>query len=195
MYAAPYGMFLVDSLVVGVNHVVAAAVAAITCATGIALGGSLLVQLLGHSVEGLLDFLGGSLDGSNITALVDFLQLIHSGLDGLLLFLGDLVAQLTQRLFGLVDGMLGVVVGIDLFLAGLILSSELLSLTNSLVDILLAQVGGGGDGDLLLLAGTQVLSGDLYDAVGIDIEGNFDLGNTTGSGAMPPSWKLPRVLL
>ena len=85
--------------------------------------------------------------------------------------------------------------GLNLFLASLVLSSVLLSLTDSLVDVFLAQVGGSGDGDLLLLAGTQVLSGNLYDAVSVDVEGNFDLGTPRGAGAMPPSWKRPRVLL
>ncbi len=32
-----------------------------------------------------------------------------------------------------------------------------------------------GDGDLLLLAGTLVLGGDVEDAVGVDVEGDFDL--------------------
>ena len=71
--------------------------------------------------------------------------------------------------------------GVDLFLTGLVFGSVLLSLADSLVDVVLAQVSGSGDGDVSLLAGAQVLSGDLYDAVGIDVEGDFDLGNTTGS--------------
>ena len=33
----------------------------------------------------------------------------------------------------------------------------------------------------LLLAGTTVLCGNVQDTVGIDIEGHFDLGNTTRS--------------
>ena len=93
---------LVNSLVVSVNNAV---VTAVTAAVGIAalcaLGVSLLVHLFGNCVECLLHILGSSLDSSNISALVDFLQLINSILDGSLLLCGDLVAQLIQSLFGL----------------------------------------------------------------------------------------------
>ena len=44
-----------------------------------------------------------------------------------------------------------------------------------LVDLILAEVGGSGDGDLLLLAGAEVLCGYVYDAVRVDVEGNLDL--------------------
>src|SRR5699024_10519480 len=40
-----------------------------------------------------------------------------------------------------------------------------------------------GDGDLLLLAGAQVLGGDLHDAVGVDVEGDFDLRHAARSGS------------
>ena len=73
--------------------------------------------------------------------------------------------------------------GIDLVLTGLVFGSVLLSLADSLLNVFLAQVGGSGDGDVGLLAGAQVLSGNLDDAVGVDVEGDFDLGNTTGSGS------------
>ena len=46
-----------------------------------------------------------------------------------------------------------------------------------LVDLVLRQIGGCSDGDLLLLAGAEVLSGYVYDAVCVDIEGNLDLRN------------------
>ena len=47
------GYFLVDSLVVGVHHAVVAG--GLIAALSAALGVSLLVQLLGNLVEGLLD--------------------------------------------------------------------------------------------------------------------------------------------
>ena len=68
--------------------------------------------------------------------------------------------------------------GVHFFLASLILGGKLLSLTDSLVDVFLAQVGGSGDGDVGLLAGAQVLGGNLDDAVGVDVEGNLDLRMT-----------------
>ena len=69
----------------------------------------------------------------------------------------------------------------DLFTLLLIVGSKLLSFLHSLVDVLLGHIGGSGDGDVLLLAGAQILCADLHDAVGVDIEGDFDLRHTTGS--------------
>ena len=43
----------------------------------------------------------------------------------------------------------------------------LLGFLHGLVDVLLAQVGGSGDGDVGLLAGAQILGGNLHDAVGV----------------------------
>src|SRR5699024_2230536 len=150
--------------------------------TALLLGSRILVELLGHGVEGLLNLLGGFLDGSHIGALVHFLQLVNRCLDVGLFLSGDLVAQLAQGLFRLVSHLVGSVVGVHFFLPGLILGGVLLSLPDSLVDVLLAQVGGSGNGNLLLLAGAQVLGGYLHNAVGIDVEGNLNLGHATGSG-------------
>ena len=48
-----------------------------------------------------------------------------------------------------------------------------------LIDIGLGHIGTGSDGDVLLLAGSQVLGGYIYDTVGIDTKGNLDLRNTS----------------
>ena len=42
-------------------------------------------------------------------------------------------------------------------------------------DLFVRKRGGAGDRDLLLLAGTLVLGGDLHDTVGVDVEGNLSL--------------------
>ena len=47
-----------------------------------------------------------------------------------------------------------------------------------------------------LLAGAQILGGNMDDAVGVDIKGNFDLRHAAGSRRdTGPDWKRPRVLL
>ena len=51
---------------------------------------------------------------------------------------------------------------------------------DSLLDIGIGHVRACGNGDVLLLAGTQILSGYIYDTVGIDIEGNLDLRDSSG---------------
>ncbi|CDD84155.1 uncharacterized protein BN589_01453 [Collinsella sp. CAG:289] len=51
------------------------------------------------------------------------------------------------------------------------------------IDFVVRKRGGAGDGDLLLLASALVLSGDLHDAVGIDVKGDLDLRHAAaGSG-------------
>ncbi|EKJ94259.1 putative NAD-specific glutamate dehydrogenase [Bradyrhizobium lupini HPC(L)] len=48
-----------------------------------------------------------------------------------------------------------------------------------LFDVGVRKATGGLDADLLFLAGALVLGRNLHDTVGVDIEGNFDLRNTT----------------
>ena len=168
MGAAPF--LLVYGLVVSIYNAVVIGLCA-----GLTLRVSLSVELFCDGVECLLQLVNCCLDGLYIGTLVQLLQLFNGSQNRFLFALSDLVAQLTQCLFSLIDQMLGVVVGVNLFLLCLILSSVLLSLTDSLVDVLLAQVGGSGDGDVGFLAGAQILCRDLDDAVGVDVEGDLDL--------------------
>ena len=64
---------------------------------------------------------------------------------------------------------------VDLFLALLSSCSELLGFLDGLVDIVLGEICGGCDGDMLLLACSEILCRNIDDAVGVDIEGDFDL--------------------
>ena len=48
---------------------------------------------------------------------------------------------------------------------------------------------------MLLLAGTQILSGYIYDTVGIDIEGNLDLRDSSGSGSNTVQTELSEGLI
>ena len=50
-----------------------------------------------------------------------------------------------------------------------------LGLLGHLLDLFLGEAGRALDGDLLVLAGAEVLGGDVQDAVGVDVEGDFDL--------------------
>ncbi|MNK62765.1 NAD-specific glutamate dehydrogenase [compost metagenome] len=49
-----------------------------------------------------------------------------------------------------------------------------------LLDVILGETAGVGDGDLLLVAGGLVLGRDVHDAVGVDIERDLDLGHAAG---------------
>jgi hypothetical protein len=64
---------------------------------------------------------------------------------------------------------------------GLILSLVLLGLSKHALDLLLGETAlVVGDDDLVRLSGTLLESGDVHDTVGINIEGDLDLRNTTG---------------
>ena len=89
----------------------------------------------------------------------------------------ELVAHLGESFLALIDHLVSGVSGVDVFLASGVLCRILFSLADRLVDVLLGEVGGSGDSDVLLLAGAEVSRGDVNDAVGVYIEGDFDLRN------------------
>src|ERR1700722_16468952 len=135
---------------------------------GLLLG--LLVHRLAELHRRLGQYVGLGRDGLRIGALQGFLEVGQGGLDGAPLGLADLGAMLGQRLLGGVDQSLGVVLGLDLGLAFLVVLGFSLVVLVHLVDVRLAQAAGGLDADLLLLAGTLVLGRDVDDAVGVDVE-------------------------
>src|SRR3954454_20996318 len=78
-----------------------------------------------------------------------------------------------------VDEALGVVLRLGSPTALLVLLGELLGLAYHLLDVAVVETARGLDPDLLLLAGALVLGGNIDDAVGVDVEGDFDLWNAT----------------
>ena len=58
----------------------------------------------------------------------------------------------------------------------------LLGVALHLLDLGVAEAGGGLDRDPLLLAGALVLRGDIEDAVGVDVERDLDLGHPARGG-------------
>ena len=88
--------------------------------------------------------------------------------------------MLLEGLFGGVDQVVGLVAGVDDFAAFLVVGLVVLGVLGHLVDLGLGQAGGAFDLDLLLLGGGHVLGRDVEDAVGVDVEGDFDLGHAAG---------------
>ena len=82
-----------------------------------------------------------------------------------------------KRLLGRVDQLVGLVAAIDRFAALLVLVGVGLGVPLHLFDLVLAQPGRGLDADRLLLVGALVLGRDVENAVGVDVEGHFDLGH------------------
>ena len=54
-----------------------------------------------------------------------------------------------------------------------------LSVLNHAINFVVGKGGRTGNGDLLLLAGAQILSGNVHDAICVDVEGNLNLRNAT----------------
>ena len=61
-----------------------------------------------------------------------------------------------------------------------VLGSVFRGVLNCLLNLLLGQVGAGGDDDLLRVPRSQVPGGDLQDAVGVQIKGHLDLRHPPG---------------
>ena len=128
--------------------------------------------------------------------LLDGLSLLRVGLkeletlsggvlDGLLILIGEVGLQLllVEGVLHLEAVVLKTVLGLNLLSDGVILSSELVSVGDHLLDLLLGEATlVVGNGDLLGLTSGLVTSGHVEDTVGIDIEGDLNLRSTTGRG-------------
>ncbi len=137
------------------------------------------VHDLGQLVARLLHLLGRGLDGVHVGALERLLRLGDGLLSGGLHVGRSLVAHFLERLLGGVHQRVGVVANLDLFLALGVFLGMGLGVLHHALDLVVVQRGGAGDGDLLLLAGAQVLRRHVHDAVGVDVESDLDLRHTT----------------
>ncbi len=90
----------------------------------------------------------------------------------------NLVAVFAEGLLGLEDHALGIVPQRDRLTAPAVFIGVLFGFLNHALDFVVRKTGGTGDGDLLLLAGRLILGGHVQDAVGVDVEGHFDLRHT-----------------
>jgi len=114
------------------------------------------------------------------------LCLLKSLLDLVLIVLLDLFGELLLILDGVahrVNVILERVLGIDLFLQGLVLVSELLGIANHGLDLFLAEAAFViCDSDALALASTLLVGSNRENAVFIDFEGDLNLRHSAGSG-------------
>mmetsp|Transcript_548 Transcript_548/g.833 ORF Transcript_548/g.833 Transcript_548/m.833 type:complete len:398 (-) Transcript_548:876-2069(-) len=129
----------------------------------------------GHVLDAAFD-LGG------IFGFQRFLQSVESQFDGFDRGRIDLVAMLFQRFLGGMHKALGLVAGFHKFLAVLVRFRVLLGFAHHLFDVVVGQTARRLDRDLLLFPGAFVLGAHGHDAVGVDVEGHFDLGHTARRG-------------
>ncbi|ROW02352.1 hypothetical protein VSDG_02455 [Cytospora chrysosperma] len=157
------------------------------------LGGGLLARLstgLVHLVEevqaGHLEVVGLLLDLSSgqgtLASLALGDELAESSdllLDTVGLSLVQAVGELVQGLLSVVDNAVGAVGSLDGSLTLLVGLGILLGVLDHLLDLAVGQTRAGGNGDGLVLVGGLVLGVDVDNRVGVNVEGNLDLGNTT----------------
>jgi hypothetical protein len=159
-----------------------------TTSTGHAAGGTTLLRVdlshdrVGNAFEGLLlgfiFFLGCGLVLVNPRN-----SLVDGASEGLLVLGGQLLLNL-----GVGDGVLeGVGVGLEAVLGldaaslSLVLLLVLLGVSEHALDLLLGETAlVVGDDNLVGLAGTLLKGRDVHDSVGVKVEGDLDLRNTTG---------------
>ncbi len=110
------------------------------------------------------------------------LECLHLRFDLVSIRRRHLLAQVTQRFFGLVDRLVGLVAGLDGLPAAIVLGRAALGVLHHALDIGLVQVGAGRDGDLLFAAGGLVFGCGVQDAVGIQIERDLDLRRSSRRG-------------
>ncbi len=148
-----------------------------------ALCACVLVKLFAELVKLLLNFFGLCLDVTCGTGVLDGTEVVDLRTDSILCAVVNLVAHFVEQLFGLVNNLVGVVADVDFFSALCVLGSVLLSILDGSLDVLLVHGSGGGDGDVLLLAGALVSCGNVDNAVCVYIKCDFDLRNTSACGS------------
>ena len=139
--------------------------------------------------------LGGRADGLDVVLAQGLLQTLKllSNVGGLIL--GELVALVGQQLVGLVHEVVGVVANLGLCLSLLILISMGLRVAHHLIDDVLVERRLTGDGHGLLVVGCPVLGRHVDDAVGVDVEGDLDLGGAPGGGRQVDQLELAQRLV
>src|SRR5207249_7158499 len=85
------------------------------------------------------------------------------------------VAQLLELFLGLIRERVGVVLDLDCFLRLLVFVGVRFRFAAHLLDFVLTQTARTGDGDFLLRPGAEIFGRHMQDAVGVDVEGHFDL--------------------
>ncbi|GIX63597.1 NAD-specific glutamate dehydrogenase [Babesia caballi] len=150
-------------------------------------GSSSLVHLGGEGLADLLDLLELVLElllGGGLVGLEPLDGLVNGGegsadLAGLELRLDGVLVKGVPHAVAVV---LKLVLGLHARAPVLVLLLELLGLSNHALNVGSAETAlVVGDGDVLRFAGGLVHGSDVEDTVGVDVEGDLDLGNTPGS--------------
>jgi hypothetical protein len=140
---------------------------------------------IGQLLELLVKVLRGSRDGVLLEPVLDLLDGVLDGLLVVILNLATKTLLVVDLVLQAVCVVLELVARLNALTVGLVLFGILLSLLNHALNVFGAETAlVVGDGNALSLAGALVDSRDLEDTVGIELECDLDLGNTTRSGTI-----------
>merc|ERR1719433_907448 len=160
-----------------------------------------LVQLGDDGVADALDLLllvGELVHLGGLVGIQPLDGLVALVVDGLAVVLRDLVLQLLVVQSGLHVEAVGLeaVLGRDPVLLLVVLGLELLSVVDHALDLLLGEPSlVVGDGDLVHLASGLVAGRHVEDTVGINVEGDLDLGDTARSWGNSSEIKLAKQVV
>ena len=166
------------------------------------LGFVLVLVVLRLGVDGLADLHGGVLQ--SLKSLCDLVTVL--GNDGLveggdvtadlvLNGLGDSGGVFLQLLLGVVDVVVGLVLKVNNLLEGLIRLLGSFGFLHHSVDVGVGETTAGLDLHVLGLASGLVFGRDVHDTVGIDIEGDLNLGVSTGGHGDSLELEVPELLV
>ncbi|KAH0238726.1 hypothetical protein KCV06_g321, partial [Aureobasidium melanogenum] len=144
------------------------------------------VHLVEESKGGGLELVGLGLEvlgsGGTLTRLVLGNELTEAGnllLDLVSLSLVEAVLELLEGLLSVVKNTVGLVGGLNGSLALLVSSTVLLGVVDHGLDLGVAQTRAGSNGDGLVLAGGLVGGVNVDNRIGVNVEGDLDLRDTT----------------
>ena len=130
---------------------------------------------MGQRAAGLLQLFGQAANPCNFTGLLDLLEFFQQIFDRGTVVGRHLFAELAQCLFGQIDQIVGRIAGFCQFALPFVFFFVLLRLTHQPLYLVVGQIGGGGDLHALLFAGCFVFGSDMQNAIGVDVECDFDL--------------------
>ena len=143
---------------------------------------SLLIEFSEYALYVVREFLGRLDDTVVIFGSKFFFRFFNGVLYGRFIFFGEFVAAVFQGLFDGKDKRIEFVSVLDDFFSLLIFFFVLLGFFNGFVNVFFGKVGRRSNGDVRGFLRAEILSRNVYYAVGVDIEGNFDLRDSSRSG-------------
>ena len=142
--------------------------------------GRILVELFSKRAGDLLHLLHAALHPLDVFSIPGGFEPVEGVLEAGPVLLGELVLVLLEKLLALVDQSVNLVLQVDLLPGLAILIGMRLGVGLHLVDLFIGEAAGRFDPNLLLLTAAEILGRNVENTVGIDIEGNLDLGNSPG---------------